>query len=72
LVSLEQDTARGIVLTVGDNGEGLPVDCRSGVGLPMLRHRATMIGATLTIDSTPGAGVRVTCVLPPTAATVSD
>jgi signal transduction histidine kinase len=64
-ICLEQ-TADELVLTVGDNGAGLPVDFRSGPGLgvPLMGYRADLIGGTFSIANVAGGGVRVTCTLP--------
>ena len=56
-----------IVLTVEDNGVGLPKPMPakpSGMGLDILGYRARSIGAHLTIESLTKGGVRVTCHLP--------
>ncbi len=34
-----------------------------GMGLHIMRYRAELIGATLTIDAGKGSGTRVTCLL---------
>ncbi len=54
-------TAREVLLRVSDNGRGfdLAKKLHSGLGLAILRERASEIGARLTIDSTPGAGTTV-------------
>ncbi len=54
-----------ILLTVSDNGKGLPVSRKhgGGIGLQVMRHRANAIGAELTIDSKRGKGVTVSCRL---------
>lgn len=49
-----------LVLTVTDNGQGLPERVIEGGGLTGMRERAMLIGAALTINSGPGAGVEVT------------
>jgi two-component system sensor histidine kinase UhpB len=49
-----------LVLTVADNGDGLPEHVAEGGGLTGMRERAMLIGAALAINSTPGAGVEVT------------
>jgi two-component system, NarL family, sensor histidine kinase UhpB len=49
-----------LVLTVGDNGQGLPEHVSEGGGLTGMRERAMLIGAALTINSALGAGVEVT------------
>jgi two-component system CheB/CheR fusion protein len=58
-----------IVLTVRDDGSGIrrTLDQHAGLGLRIMKYRANMIGATLTIDSTPGTGTIVTCLVPPHA-----
>jgi two-component system sensor histidine kinase UhpB len=53
-----------LVLSVSDNGRGLPSDLIEGGGLTGMRERALLIGAQLDVESTPGAGVRVTLRLP--------
>ncbi|HVY70341.1 MAG TPA: response regulator [Verrucomicrobiae bacterium] len=52
-------------LTVSDNGRGLPKESQAqeGIGLQIMRHRASVIGAELEVESRPGCGVTVTCVL---------
>jgi PAS domain S-box-containing protein len=50
-------------LTISDNGVGFPADgggARSGMGLRIMRHRATMIGGSLGIERTSRQTV-VTC-----------
>jgi len=59
-------------LTICDNGKGfsakqylaLSHDSQSGLGLIGIRERAMLIGATLTIDSSPGEGCQVALSLP--------
>lgn len=53
-------------LEVSDDGRGLPRSSgqRSGLGLGVMRHRANVIGATLTVTSRRSGGVTVTCLLP--------
>jgi len=60
----EQDG--NIVLSVRDDGTGLPEDLGSGkgMGLRIMRYRADMIGASLTLGRAPGGGTQVTCLLP--------
>jgi two-component system sensor histidine kinase UhpB len=47
------------VLTVRDDGRGLPPHGPAGTGIHGMRERAMLIGATLTIDSAPGEGTAV-------------
>ena len=55
-----------LLLAVEDDGAGLPRGKGApadGIGLSVMRHRASAIGATLTVDSRRG-GVSVRCSLP--------
>lgn len=69
IISLDVND-ENIVLAVADDGSGLPAEqVRSqGLGLRMMRHRASVIGARFAIESPPEGGTMVTCVLPLTAA----
>jgi signal transduction histidine kinase len=54
-------------LRVEDNGVGLPVEQETrgpGLGLSIMRHRAEQLGAEFRLDSTPGQGTRITCLVP--------
>jgi signal transduction histidine kinase len=55
-----------MTLTVSDNGIGLPETpaARSGIGLRIMAHRASLIGATFKAERLPERGTRVTCTLP--------
>ena len=55
-----------IYLKITDNGAGLPKPPANGTGLGLriMAHRASMIGADFKIESMPGGGARVTCQLP--------
>ena len=58
---------RGILqLEISDNGHGLPEPPPSdrGIGLHIMRQRASAVGARLEIVSKPGGGVTVNCTLP--------
>jgi two-component system sensor histidine kinase UhpB len=48
-----------LLLSVRDNGEGLPEHVIAGGGLTGMRERAMLIGAALDIESIQGAGVEV-------------
>lgn len=48
-----------MLLSVRDNGLGLPEHVMAGGGLTGMRERAMLIGAALGIESAPGAGVTV-------------
>ena len=60
----------GLRLSIRDNGRGLsePLEPGNGLGLEIMRYRASMVGATLTIESNAGRGTVVTCRLPRPAA----
>jgi DNA-binding NarL/FixJ family response regulator len=57
-------------LTVVDDGKGFDLEEISrprqatGLGLSGMRERAALLGGTLTIDSTPGTGTRITLDVP--------
>ena len=53
---------RGVLeLKISDNGRGLTTGKNRGMGLHVMRHRASVIGAELTIESKPGKGTAITC-----------
>jgi len=66
-LSFEPESA---LLTVQDNGKGFDVDERmgptrqGGLGLYGMEERAELLGGTLTVESTPGAGTRVSARIP--------
>ncbi len=64
VVTLER-TIEGIQLSIKDDGSGFRVSPNraGGMGLHIMRYRAELIGATLTIDVGKGSGARVTCLL---------
>jgi two-component system, NarL family, sensor histidine kinase UhpB len=53
-----------LLLSVSDNGSGMPEHVTAGGGLIGMRERAMLIGAALEITSTRGAGVTVMLHLP--------
>lgn len=55
-----------ITLEIADDGVGLPKTAsgRSGLGLGVMKHRASVIGAELSISSKRSGGVTVKCLLP--------
>jgi signal transduction histidine kinase len=59
----------GLRLEISDNGKGMPAApaLRQGIGLQIMRHRASVIGAGLEIKSKAtkgGGGVQVICIVP--------
>lgn len=55
-----------LVLTVRDDGEGLPEETgsRDGIGLRTMEHRADLIGAAFRIESAEEGGTVVQCAVP--------
>jgi PAS domain S-box-containing protein len=55
----------GLVLSVEDDGVGMPAGSKRkrGLGLRIMHHRAAIIGAALTIEPAKPTGTVVTCVL---------
>jgi signal transduction histidine kinase len=56
-------TERDLVLTVTDDGTGIPSDAAPGVGLASMAERAAEVGGRLAVDTSP-AGTTVTAYLP--------
>lgn len=64
-VTIRLTQVNGVLeLQVSDNGKGLPTAKSGGIGMEVMKHRASMIGGELTVVSRKGHGVTVTCVLP--------
>jgi signal transduction histidine kinase len=63
-----------IILTITDDGVGLPPDAwtKNGMGLHIMNYRAGMIGANLQVKRLPTRGTRVTCLLPETNQVFSE
>jgi signal transduction histidine kinase len=51
-------------IEVTDDGIGLPVGHRAGVGITSMRDRVSELGGTFRIESPPGEGTRVLATLP--------
>lgn len=51
-------------VSVADNGRGMTKATGAGMGLQVMKHRATVIGAELRVETKPGKGVTITCTLP--------
>ena len=62
---------KGAVLSITDNGVGLPSTANSerGLGFHIMKYRARAIGGRLEIESPKKGGTRVTCYLPDKAHT---
>jgi len=64
LLHVDRDL-RDITVRIEDNGRGFDtLSQRSGLGMGNLHERAKMLKATLTVESTPGAGTKLRLVVP--------
>jgi signal transduction histidine kinase len=65
LVRLRLEESAGLLcLEVQDDGKGLPMKRRAGIGLNSMRERAEELGGMLTITPVPTGGTRVLARLP--------
>jgi len=73
IISLES-TSKSLMLSVTDNGTGLPAGARTkkGMGLRIMDYRAGMIDATFEIQNLPAGGTRAVCVLNPVQTDTED
>jgi signal transduction histidine kinase len=62
-VSLD-DVGDDLVVTVRDNGVGMPHRVRAGVGMRSMQERAAEVGGRVVVTPTPGGGTTVTAYLP--------
>jgi signal transduction histidine kinase len=53
-----------VLLQVSDNGCGLPIPLKPGIGIGSMRERAEELGGNCRISSAPGAGTIVSAQLP--------
>ncbi len=60
----EKERSAALSVEIRDDGCGLPVDRRAGVGLASMRERAAELGGTCSIESVPTGGTRVMAILP--------
>ena len=72
-ITLTEDD-RGLNLTVADDGAGLLESPKkdAGMGLDIMRHRASLIHGTLTIASQTGKGTEIICRIPAAAPAPGD
>ncbi len=52
------------VVEISDDGRGLPVDYRPGVGMASMRERAEELGGALRVETSPTGGTRVRASIP--------
>ncbi|MGN6698725.1 MAG: histidine kinase [Thermomicrobiales bacterium] len=53
-----------VLLTIRDDGVGLPAEHNGGIGLTSMRERAAELGGTLTVAAAPGGGACVSAQIP--------
>ena len=66
ILSLE-DRGSTIELKITDDGDGLPEKMnseRAGMGLQVMQHRARLMGGRIDVQSEPGHGMRIMCLVP--------
>jgi signal transduction histidine kinase len=64
-IAIEAERCDGeLVITVRDNGIGLPTRPRPGVGMVSMRERAAEVGGRLDFGPTEGGGTTVRATLP--------
>lgn len=51
-------------IEVADNGKGIPMSRRAGVGLNSMHERASELGGSCVIESVPGKGTQIKVLLP--------
>jgi signal transduction histidine kinase len=71
-ISLEHQSGH-LQLVVADDGKGMDTSSTAncGIGLNLMRHRASLMGGTLEIESHAGQGARIICNLPATGTIAS-
>lgn len=62
-VRIEEESG-GLILTIRDDGIGLPTERAGGIGLLSMRERATELGGNLTVAPEPGGGTCVRAIIP--------
>ncbi|MBT8043245.1 MAG: hypothetical protein KJN98_08750, partial [Pontiella sp.] len=54
----------GNVVVIENDGRSMAEASTEGMGIPLMRYRATKIGGDLLIESAPNGNTRVGCVMP--------
>ncbi len=63
-ISIRLALNAGLLVEVTDDGRGLPVGYRPGVGLTSMRERTEELGGTFVAERLPAGGTRIRAVLP--------
>jgi signal transduction histidine kinase len=63
-VELARDADAALVVSVADDGTGIPPGAPAGVGLVSLRERAAELGGRCTVECPPSGGTVVRAILP--------
>ena len=58
------DATRSLMVTIADDGVGIPASRHAGVGLTSMRERATELGGTFAIETPAAGGTRLVARLP--------
>jgi signal transduction histidine kinase len=58
------DFTDALLLTISDDGIGMPIPVEAGVGMSSMRERAFELGGTCKVISAPGSGTRIEVILP--------
>lgn len=60
----KQKASSMFCVDIKDNGRGLPEKHRAGVGIVSMRERTAELGGSLTVESSPTSGTRVSACMP--------
>ena len=63
-MTISLEAGDGLRFEVTDDGAGLAPDHREGVGIANMRDRIAAVGGSLTLESRPGRGMRVSGTIP--------
>ena len=72
IISIARNHDR-FLLTISDNGGGFQsTSSATGMGIRIMRYRASVIGTTLDLKSAPNQGTHITCVFYPSTKIIGD